>query len=991
MNVGGDVTRALDGLETGAMLRPVLAAAQAELESGQAEACVQRLVALGNDPGSAALYLLGLAHARLGDLYRAAAAFEAAIEGAPRLHRAFLALAQIYEQQRDPARTAAVLRRALQLRPKDPAAIAALARSYNTADRPRRAEALARRGLELCPGAPILKKALADALRRQDRHREAADLLEGVVSEDADAASLVGLGRCLLAIARPQDARSLFEKVLRHDSESVGALAGMAEALEAGGRLSEARGYILRALAAAPDLPRMYVLSARIHLADGRAEAAERAALMALRMAPDNDEASRLAIRAARARLRWAEAADYAEPLLSRCPDDAQGLAAVFVQQLLDDGEPRAVLQQLERRLGQAAADPELHFAAGLAHVLLDELDAAVERLDTVRQLHEGHPLAGLLRQLALHDDRTPEQRAMGALALLRTGDASGTARPGSDPLPALGVEPAVSEIIEQTASPNPVPPPLFEPSSIHPSAPPRGAPEPSRLDGVARGQGALLDQLAELRCVLDARIGERHAVRVSDLVARVDHLVEAHDQPVTVALLGPAGAGRTSLLNALAGREALPEGSRVPHVLRYGRTPVGRVIHPDSTVETHPLASLQTVLNTAPGPVRRVEVLAPVQELTQVNLIDRPDATERTPDAALWIVGADQPLEAWDEAAAWLSRTPITALAIISRIDAVSPQVVQQRLADVRARIGEHVAGVVAFSARAGMAGLANKNLELLRASGFPALSSLLRTAVIDRADAIRSQSIARRAEHVRREALDRVERGLEAMADRAAAVGALAGRLTVDRARLRHDAKHQLPEQLGRALRGVLEARARELDSLRAADITQRVQRIKTFRDRLTRGCTQAVDAVCAELDQQLQTLLVGYFEVLDQVFPADGDPTEAARLNGLRAVLDGYRALLIEETFGRHRAYLEGWLAQAPILRWVSSTEVADPVMGLFSRGLNFDQLPPLDVDGLGSALFDGLAAFVDTTATALRAGRVALSQQLVEPLTALAQAH
>jgi tetratricopeptide (TPR) repeat protein len=990
MNVGNEVNRALDALEIAPEQLGVLESALGALQAGQAEACVDQLTTLGQSPGGPALYLLGLAHARLGDLYRAAAAFEAAIGAHPRLHRAYISLARIYEQQRDATRTAGVLRRALQLQPDDPHAIAALARTYNTIERPRRAETLARRGLELCPDSPVLQKALANALRRQDRHQEAVLLLTKVVAVDADAASLVALGRAHLATQQHAAAQPCFEQVLRHDSESMGALAGMAEALEANGQLSEARGYVLRALAAAPDLPQMYVLSARIHLADNRADVSERAALMALRIAPDNDEAAQLAIQSARARLRWAEAADYAEPLLARQPGHAESLAAVFIHQLLEGATPAVVLMQLDKHLSQNQDAADLHLVAGVAQLIADDTEAAVASLSQVIRLRDNHPLAPALLGVAYDPRRTGDARGLAVRAVLRTGDPSGKSKPTSAPLPSLSVAPAVNELLGDS-TPTPAPTRLHERPRT--GGVPPAAPEPQRLEALPGTGPASIDHLEHLRSVLTSgHIGAR-SVPLSDLVARLDHLLEARDNPITVALLGPAGAGRTTLLNALAGRPLLPTQSKVPHVLRYGRTALGRIVYRTGEIETLGLTALGPALDPPPDPaeIRRIELLAPVQELTRVHLIDYPTGQSTAPDAVIWVISADQPMSAWDDAVCWLENTPVAALAVISRADLLPTAELLQRIAAVRNRLGERVADVVGFSAHAGLEALAQKDVPALRRSGFPKLSRLLRRIIVDQADAIRAHAITRRARHIRCEALERTDAWLQALETRAAAVGVLAGRLAVDRARLHHEAQDDLPERFGRALQAAITARAAERTSLRGAELSHRAHLLEAFRGRLSRACTNAVDHICAELDTSLNTLLSSYFETLERVFPADGDATESARLGGLRAVLDGYRALLLEERFGRHAAFLQGWIAKAPLERWITAHERQDPVHSLFSIGLGFELLPPLELSGLGAALFDGLARFVDTTAADLRVAQVKLSQRLVEPLQRFDQSH
>ena len=94
---------------------------------------------------------------------------------------------------------------------------------------------------------------------------------------------------------------------------------------------------------------------------------------------------------------------------------------------------------------------------------------------------------------------------------------------------------------------------------------------------------------------------------------------------------------------------------------------------------------------------------------------------------------------------------------------------------------------------------------------------------------------------------------------------------------------------------------------------------RRIQGLRRRLSQGFDAAIAQRADALDERLRALLRGDFESLDQVYR--GDAVAMARLRGLRTTLDGYRALLLEQAFGRiHNR--EQALEQARV--WLTSTQ-------------------------------------------------------------------
>ncbi|MCB9523033.1 MAG: tetratricopeptide repeat protein [Myxococcales bacterium] len=956
-----------------APVRALLETAATDLRAGRADACVARLTGNGAELGGPGAFLLGLAYLRLGDLYRASAAFEQAAEADPGLHAAHVALGRLYVQQRDHARAASVLRRALELAPEDGPTLALLARSYLAVGRPRRAEALARRGLEIVPGDLSLRGALAAALRGQGRHGETVELLEAGPLDDE---TRVALGRSLLAVGRANDARPHFEAVLRRDGESVGALAGLAEVLEHAGRLAEARGYVLRALAAAPDVARMHLLSARIHLADNRLVGALRAAETALRLAPDDPVAMRLALRASLGQRRFGTAAEFADALLRQAPDDPEAVAALALQQVLD-GQASTALGQLQAALEAEPQAGPLHRAAGCALLALGRPDEGAGRLAHALRLDPEDALAASALPAAYDLPEAPAERLAALAHALRSGPSRTTIAPRP---PTGDVEVAVEALMRaEPAATLPEPPPRHQPATGPiPKLTPRDTTSPIAVAGALEAAIDLQQRLA-----VAPPPGVVGWPDLTDLRARLDHLITHHDEPLTVALMGPPGVGRTTLLNALAGQAVIPRGSRALHLIRHGRKGGARIIGRSGEVIDCPLGALAVHLAERPDP-RRIEVMLPVDELRGVSIVDPPTGAEPPPaDVAVWLVAADAPLEAWAPTAEWLRRQARPAIAALARADVLPLDALKRQLRAVHDHLDGRPLGVVGLAPEQGLAALQARDLKGLKASGLVALHRLLQGGVVQRADVLRDEAAARGTSLIRRDALARSRGAVARLERQAGEVGALSGRLTVDRANLRHELEAEAPGRLRAALRQVVVARAAELNDIQQAREPEvRERRVLGLRRRISAGFDQAVDAVSQALDDTLRQQLTHDFELLDEVY--HGDPVAQARLAGLRATLDGYRALLLEQTFGRYKAFLAGWVAHAPLMRWASSAHAGDPAATLASVGLRLDAVPPLDAAEFAATLLDGLTGFVQQTARALEASRAAVAEALVDTL-------
>lgn len=1038
-----DLERALDGLALPADAAVPLRAAHAQLVEGRPDDSLEELARLGRPQEPAVALLTGLAHLARFDLFRAERTLAQLIGHTP-VFAGLLALARVRVLQEDVEGAAELLRQALQSRPDHAGAIAALAECYVVDGRYERAEALARRGLELHPRATGLLFVLADALRCQERHVEAVAVLRRLLPLDAAAeAPRVALGRSLLALERPAEARPIFEEVLRRNAESTGALAGMAEALAQEGRLGEAHGYVLRAMAAAPDQAWLHLLHAHLNLRSGRLDQAEMSAETAATLTDAPREALRIAVRAATGRGDFGRAAEHARALLGVDGSDALGHAASGLAEVLA-GRHGAARARLTAQLARQAPDPDLLLALGAAELAAGQAAQAAERFRAVIRLRAddrwAQPLLGaayagvndpeasgerLLRRALAGESVDPEddeddddetyvvepptqhgapppaaaRRASGPIAplleaavnrLLAEDDASNAPR----------LEPVEAPPATQVTPPTPIlepplPPPLEPGGSVESRslAGVDSSPVPSASHGGDRPPAEVVERLHRLGRVLAGAEG------LADLASRVERLIEGHDQPLLLAVVGRPGAGKTTFVNALIGQPLIPEDTRVPHLLRYGRRPGARVVFHDGRVETVRPQALREAgrwpTAEGDGGVRRVEILMPVQELARASILDMPDPLAEgalgtgDADGVLWLVDAAAEGDAWDEAVAWLDAHGGDALAVVTRADGVPGERVVAQAERGRAVLGRRVREVCVVSAQQGLEGLRHRDVGALRASGFPRLHKALGRAFFQRAGQVRGEAVSRQVERLARAALARVQASLDRVERQGAAVAALAERVARDREAFRREAEGTVPERLSAAFEQTLEACGPELGAAWAMDAGfERQHRLDGVRARLRQGFVEGVRGAREALDGQLRRAMDGYFAAFEAIFPPDAQSAEAARVAGLQGILDGYRLLLLEEALGRHEAYLEGWVDQAPLEALLSAPAPAtagEVVAALRSVGLHLDRVRAPKLQGLGGPLFDGIAAFVDETAADLRVARVDRTERLVEPLT------
>ncbi len=976
------------------------------------------------------LHLKGLAHLLRGDLYRAADTFAVVTDADPGLFDPLYRLGRIEALREEHDRAAEHLQAALALQPDNSEAIAALADCHNARGAATEAENVARRGLVFAPDDPALLTALGSSLRRQGRHADAAPVLLQALALRADDGRIrVSLGRSLLALNRPAEARPHFEAVLRRHTDEVGALAGMAEALEMEGRLADAQGYVLRAVAVAPDRPALHLLLARLGLRAGRFDEAEAAAGTASTLDPHSVDALRIALRAAHGAGHVRRAAGHAEALRRLRPTDAEALATTAISRVLDGGLDDA--RTLMARAAEPASSPSAQRALGCIELAAGRAQAAAGHFTEALRMRGDDDLAQALLELAWEAVAEPDMDGAAAMRALidarpEPPDESGDAHermPSRRPSLTGPIAPLVQAEVNRLLAGPPAP----EPRSLepHPQAArrnevttaPHSAEPPVDLDeppdthpNTARPPGespdGVLTRLHRLRHLLRAESS------LGDLLGQVTELIEGHDSPLLLAVFGPRGAGKTAFVNALIGEAVIPEDTALPHLVRYGRRPAGRVVHRDGRVEACGLTALRTGLEEGrigPPDVRWVEILLPVEELVRASILDAPDPLDasadegltRRADAVLWLVGADQDEVRWHEAARWLAEQPMAAMGVLTRCDLADPSTVEARLKAAGDILGERVLGLVPVSAQTGLEALRKRDVAALRASGFARLHRMMQDAFFSQASQIRRANTLHRLAEIVDRAEIRVAERLIGMDEQARAIADLAERVEHDRETFSGAEEVRAARALEAAIGAAMRHAAAEVAALHRdhGGAFTREQLVATLRDQLRTALGEAVERVRGTIDTRLDGLIRGYFDAFDRVFPAIEQSAEAARVAGLQGILDGYRLLMLEETCGRHRAYLEGWVDQAPLtalfepgraLAVAGRGGLFDPdalVTDLRRHGLRLDHARSPQFTGLGRPLFDGMAEFVEDTATELRLARIALVKRLEEPLARL----
>jgi GTP-binding protein EngB required for normal cell division len=409
-------------------------------------------------------------------------------------------------------------------------------------------------------------------------------------------------------------------------------------------------------------------------------------------------------------------------------------------------------------------------------------------------------------------------------------------------------------------------------------------------------GEDALVTALNSL-----AALGtERDREQIQALLDRLDAA------RLRVLVAGEAKRGKSTLINALLGRDVLPSGvtplTAVATTVRYGDDPRAEVVFRDGHEEKHPLTALADFVTEKRNPrnermVAGVTVYLDAPVLAGgVELVDTPGTgsvfgwdTEaayealRTMDAAVFVLTADPPVSASErdllDQVAELSVTTFTVLNKADNLDqnglAEASEFTRQVLADAR-----HSGTVYPMSARAALLG-GDAGFTAFE-NDFTAYLSSRREADLHASAVAQTRRIAgslldevaltRRAAEMRAgQAADRVEQFAARLAEAAVHSRDAVAVVNAESARLLFALNHATEEdtaRLGREIGGQLGALLDgELRSAAPGEIERHgrerltalaVAAGQTWRQRQTEAIEQGLARVDARLAADLKTEL-------------------------------------------------------------------------------------------------------------------------------------
>ena len=577
------------------------------------------------------------------------------------------------------------------------------------------------------------------AERRQDDDAAAAAFGRAVDLAPGDPGAWLSLGLVLARLQRFEPARDALRRAL--SLGRGGALEPRRRALAEGtlgrlyarvGQLGKAVRELRKAAEALPDDAEIVAALGRALVASGEAEGADWLARAA--RLPGGD--ARLLIEAAVSRPEGPAVERLLDEALARSPDDAVVRVA-----------------RARHFLARAARPPD-GAAAEAAEADRRQALAAAEMATVMAPTWPGG-------WRALADARAASGDFGGALAALRREASLGGAPPFSVWLGlALGAgDPAAVE--EALAHGTPADEGFAEAKLFV---------APREVGGLDRARLAVLARLAPTvagrRFVVRAfapseapagnvvallawaaRLCEREP-RLLPLAVPMARAAEAFDRPLLVAVMGEFNAGKSSLVNALAGDTVAPVGvtptTATINVLRYG-TPGGRVSYHDGTTRELGVASVGPFLaglgDREAATIRQVEVFAPLEALRRVEIVDTPGLNSLRPehervareflveaDALVWVFAAGQAAKASEREALQMARAAGKhVLGVVNKIDRAAPDEVVGVLRHVESTLGDLIEGAVPLSAQAALAARRGGDQAAEAQSGLVALEARL------------------------------------------------------------------------------------------------------------------------------------------------------------------------------------------------------------------------------------------------------------------------
>ena len=589
------------------------------------------------------------------------------------------------------------------------------------------------------------------AARRGDDEAAVAAFGRAVDLQFGDATSWLGLGQALARLGRFEPARDALRRALTQPLPAEArprAQATLGRLYARAGQWSKAVRELRKAVEALPDDGETVAAFGQALLATGEGEGTEWLA----RAARLPGGQPRLLLQAAAGATDVAVAARLLDEAVERAADDPV-VRTARARHRLDAGDTAGALAEAEAavalapRSGSHAYGHRPHDAEGASgqawrclgdvRAARGDFGGALEAARSEASLAPGAPPFGvwLARALGAEDLASVREACQHGQA----GDA------GRDEALALVAGTATAAQIKNLAR--------LAPSSAARRFVVRRRAPPPLPSGDVVGMLAWAETLSEREPALAA------------LAVPMARAGEAFGRPLLVAVMGEFNAGKSSLVNALAGADVAPVGvtptTATINVLRYGAGG-GRVSYRDGTTRDLGPASVGPFLgelsDVEAATIRQVEIFAPVESLRRVEIVDTPGLNSLRPehekvardflveaDALVWVFAAGQAAKASERAALNLAQAANKkVLGVVNKIDRADPDEVEPLLRHVRHELGALVDGVLALSAHAARAARRAGDAAALTASGFPALEARLEASFFARARELKRATAA-------------------------------------------------------------------------------------------------------------------------------------------------------------------------------------------------------------------------------------------------------
>jgi len=539
-----------------------------------------------------------------------------------------------------------------------------------------------------------------------------------------DARSWLGLGQALARLGRFEPARDALRRALTQPLSPEArprAQATLGQLYARAGQWSKAVRELRKAVEALPDDGETVTAFGQSLLATGEGEGTEWLA----RAARLPGGQARLLVQAAAGAADRATATRLLDEAVERAPDDA-AVRTARARHRLALGDTAGALAEAEAATalapGSAPAEAaEAWRCAGDVRATRGDFSGAMEAArQEAAVLGPGAPPFAVW--LA---------RALGTEQLAAVGEAlqHGDGRDGAfDAARALVAGTPSAAQIKSLAR-------LAPDSAARRFVVRRRAPAPLPAGDVV-GMLAWAEALAEREPVLAA------------LAVPMARAAEAFGRPLLVAVMGEFNAGKSSLVNALAGADVAPVGvtptTATINVLRYG-SGGGRVSYHDGTTRDLGPSSVGPFLrelgDAEATAIRQVEIFAPVESLRRVEIVDTPGLNSLRPehekvardflveaDALVWVFAAGQAAKASERAALNLAQAANKkVLGVVNKIDRAEPDEVASILRHVRDELGALLESVLPLAALAALAARRRGDGAALKASGFVAFEAQL------------------------------------------------------------------------------------------------------------------------------------------------------------------------------------------------------------------------------------------------------------------------